>query len=72
MLFNLMENLNFNLGRVISIGDGVAQIDGLSSCMSEELILFFTCYTFFIFNSKKIKNLFLALPIVSTECCNRT
>jgi F-type H+-transporting ATPase subunit alpha len=35
-----MENLNFNLGRVISIGDGVAQIDGLSGCMSGELILF--------------------------------
>lgn len=35
-----MENLNFNLGRVINIGDGVAQIDGLNGCMSGELILF--------------------------------
>ncbi len=65
-----MENLNFNLVGVINIRDGVAQIDGLSGCMSGELVLFFICYTFFIFNSKKIKNLFLALPIVSTECSN--
>jgi len=35
-----VENLNFNLGRVITIGDGVARIEGLNSCMSGELILF--------------------------------
>ena len=35
-----MQNLNFNLGRVITIGDGVAQIEGLNSCMSGELVLF--------------------------------
>ena len=52
MLFNIMENLNFSLIRVINIGDGVAQIDGLSGCMSEELIFlcFFNLIHYFFFN----------------------
>lgn len=35
-----MDKLNFDLGRVTLIGDGVAQIEGLNNCMSGELVLF--------------------------------